>query len=57
MGGPRRAGQRLFGAGPTKVDALGFGLALLAGGCWALYIVSTAAIGRRWAGVDGLAMR
>jgi inner membrane transporter RhtA len=40
-------GVVLFGAGPTKVDALGFGLALLAGGCWALYIVSTAATGRR----------
>jgi inner membrane transporter RhtA len=46
----------LFGAGPTKVDALGFGLALFAGGCWALYIVSSAATGRRWAGVDGLAV-
>lgn len=46
----------LFGVGPTKVDALGFGLALLAGGCWALYIVSTAATGRRWAGVEGLAV-
>jgi inner membrane transporter RhtA len=49
-------GVVLFGAGPTKVDALGFGLALLAGGCWALYIVSTAATGRRWAGVEGLAL-
>ena len=49
-------GVVLFGAGPTKVDALGFGLALLAGGCWALYIVSTAATGRRWAGVEGLAV-
>lgn len=48
-------GVVLFGAGPTKVDALGFGLALFAGGCWALYIVSTAATGRRWAGVEGLA--
>jgi inner membrane transporter RhtA len=38
-------GVVLFGAGPTKVDALGFGLALLAGGCWALYIVSTAPLG------------
>jgi inner membrane transporter RhtA len=46
----------LFGAGPTKVDALGFGLALVAGGCWALYIVATAATGRRWPGVDGLAV-
>jgi inner membrane transporter RhtA len=49
-------GITLFGAGPTKVDAVGFGLALLAGGCWALYIVSTAATGRRWAGVEGLAV-
>jgi inner membrane transporter RhtA len=49
-------GVILFGAGPTEVDALGFGLALLAGGCWALYIVSTAATGRRWAGVEGLAV-
>ena len=49
-------GVVLFGAGPVRVDALGFGLALLAGGCWALYIVSTAATGRRWAGVEGLAV-
>jgi inner membrane transporter RhtA len=49
-------GVALFGAGPTKVDPLGFGLALLAGACWALYIVSTAATGRRWAGVEGLAL-
>ena len=49
-------GIALFGAGPTKIDAFGFGLALVAGGCWALYIVSTAATGRRWAGVDGLAV-
>jgi inner membrane transporter RhtA len=49
-------GIALFGAGPTKVDPLGFGLALFAGGCWALYIVSAAATGRRWAGVEGLAV-
>jgi inner membrane transporter RhtA len=47
-------GAGLFGVGPTRIDAVGFGLALLAGGCWALYIVSTAATGRRWAGVEGL---
>jgi inner membrane transporter RhtA len=46
-------GVVLFGAGPTRVDALGFGLALLAGACWALYIVSTAATGQRWPGVEG----
>ena len=48
-------GITLFGAGPTKVDAMGFSLALIAGGCWALYIVATVATGRRWAGVEGLA--
>jgi inner membrane transporter RhtA len=46
----------LLGAGPTGLDPVGFGLALFAGGCWALYIVSTAATGRRWAGVEGLAV-
>lgn len=49
-------GIALFGAGPTGVDPVGFGLALLAGGCWALYIVSAVATGRRWAGVEGLAV-
>ena len=49
-------GITLFGAGPTKVNAVGFGLALVAGACWALYILSTAATGRRWAGVEGLAV-
>jgi inner membrane transporter RhtA len=49
-------GITLFGAGPSKVDAAGLSLALIAGGCWALYIVSTAATGRRWAGVEGLAV-
>jgi inner membrane transporter RhtA len=49
-------GITLFGVGPTRVDPVGFGLALFAGGCWALYILSTAATGRRWAGVEGLAV-
>ena len=49
-------GIAMFGVGPTRVDVVGFGLALFAGGCWALYIVSTAATGRRWAGVEGLAV-
>lgn len=49
-------GITLFGIGPTRVDPLGFGLALFAGGCWALYIVSAAATGRRWAGIQGLAV-
>ena len=49
-------GITLFGVGPMRVDPVGFGLALVAGGCWALYIHSTVATGRRWAGVEGLAM-
>lgn len=49
-------GVALFGAGPIKLDAVGFGLALFAGGCWALYIVSAKATGHRWAGVEGLAV-
>jgi inner membrane transporter RhtA len=49
-------GIALFGVGPTRVDVVGFGFALFAGGCWALYIVSTAATGRRWPGVEGLAV-
>ncbi len=56
VGRPCRLGIALFGAGPTKVDAVGFGLALLAGACWAIYIVSTAATGRRWPGIEGLAI-
>jgi inner membrane transporter RhtA len=50
------AGITLFGAGPMRIDASGFALALFAGVCWALYIHATAATGRRWAGVEGLAV-
>lgn len=49
-------GVVLLGAAPTEIDLVGVGLALLAGGCWAFYIVSTAATGRRWAGTEGLAV-
>jgi len=49
-------GIALFRAGPTRIDPVGFGLALFAGGCWALYIVSTVAVGRRWVGIEGLAL-
>lgn len=49
-------GIALLGAGPTHVDPLGLALALGAGACWAAYIVFTAAVGRRWAGIDGLAL-
>lgn len=49
-------GVTLFGVGPVDVDAAGFALALFAGACWALYILSTQASGRLWAGVEGLAV-
>ncbi len=49
-------GIALFGAERTRLDLAGFGLAATAGACWAIYIVATAATGRRWAGVDGLAV-
>src|SRR5690606_25367389 len=49
-------GVLLFGAGPVVIDPLGIGLALLAGGFWAMYILSTAATGRRWEGVEGVAV-
>jgi inner membrane transporter RhtA len=54
--GMAAVGIAMFGVGPTRIDVVGFGLALFAGACWALYIVSTAATGRRWAGVEGLAV-
>src|SRR5690606_39339060 len=43
-------GVLLFGAGPVEIDPLGIGLALVAGVCWGMYILSTAATGRRWEG-------
>lgn len=49
-------GVLLFGAGPVEIDPLGIGLALVAGVCWGMYILSTAATGRRWEGIEGLAV-
>jgi len=49
-------GITLFRAGPVKVEPIGFALALVAGGCWAMYILATVATGRRWAGIEGLAV-
>ena len=45
-----------IGAGPVEIDPLGIGLALVAGVCWGMYILSTAATGRRWEGIEGLAV-
>ncbi len=50
------AGVVLLGARPADIDLLGVGLALAAGAFWAMYILSAAATGRRWSGLDGLAV-
>jgi threonine/homoserine efflux transporter RhtA len=39
-----------------EVDAVGIGFALLAGVCWALYILFSAATGKRFSGSTGLAL-
>jgi inner membrane transporter RhtA len=40
----------------SGVSALGIGFALLAGAAWAVYILLSAATGRRWPDLDGLAV-
>jgi inner membrane transporter RhtA len=42
--------------GMTDLDALGVGLALLAGGFWAAYILLAAGVGREFEGGEGLAL-
>ena len=42
--------------GNTTIDPLGVGLALLAGSCWAAYILLNVRIGRTFAGGGGLAL-
>jgi len=42
--------------GNTMIDPLGVGLALLAGGCWATYILLNVRIGRAFPGGTGLAL-
>lgn len=49
-------GVVLLGAERADLDLLGVGYALLAGAAWAAYILLSAGTGRRWPGLDGLAV-
>lgn len=49
-------GVALLGLEKTDLDLVGVLFALLAGAAWATYILLTAQTGRRWQGLDGLAM-
>jgi inner membrane transporter RhtA len=49
-------GVLLLGAERADLDALGVVFALVAGGSWAGYILLSAHTGRRWEGLDGLAL-
>ncbi|MBC2933257.1 DMT family transporter [Nocardioides sp. zg-1228] len=50
------AGVALLGIERTGLDLLGVACALLAGAAWAAYILLSASTGRRWDGLDGLAV-
>jgi inner membrane transporter RhtA len=49
-------GVLLLGVHPGDLDWVGVVFALLAGAMWAAYILLSAQTGRRWQGVDGLAV-
>ena len=49
-------GVALLGLEPADLDVVGVLFALLAGAGWAAYILLSAQTGRRWQGLDGLAM-
>lgn len=49
-------GVALLGFDPEGVTVAGVLFALLAGGAWAAYILLSAGTGRRWPGLDGLAV-
>ncbi len=49
-------GVLLLGIQPGDLNWAGVGFALLAGASWAAYILLAAQTGRRWQGVDGLAV-
>jgi inner membrane transporter RhtA len=49
-------GVLLLGFERAHLDPVGVAFALVAGAAWAGYILSSAETGRRWEGIDGLAM-
>lgn len=49
-------GVALLGLEPGRITVAGVLFALLAGGCWAAYILLSKATGARWEGLDGLAL-
>ncbi len=49
-------GVLLLGLQPGDLTWAGVAFALLAGGCWAAYILLSAQTGRHWQGIDGLAI-
>jgi inner membrane transporter RhtA len=49
-------GVVLLGLEPGTLTVAGVLFALLAGGCWGAYILLSAGTGRRWPGLDGLAV-
>lgn len=49
-------GVGLLGFEPAGLDPLGVAFALVAGAAWAAYILLSASTGRRWQGLDGLAV-
>lgn len=48
------AGVALLGVTPGELDPVGVLFALVAGACWAAYIVVSVPTGRRWSGVTGV---
>jgi len=50
------AGVLLLGAERADLDPVGVACAFVAGGSWACYILLSAHTGRRWEGLDGLAV-
>jgi len=50
------AGVLLLGFERADLDPVGVAYALLAGACWGGYILMSAETGRRWPGLDGLAV-